>query len=197
MKRWLTAAGVIIGLGLLFGMWYIGSAMAQGPAGWWWRMEPNRSGFTAPRQPGMMGPGWGMMGGMMMHPPYGRGMMGRFGRNTGNPPVFGGENIPVTPPDDGGQAKSQAEVSYQADIQPIFDARCTACHGGTSGLFLTSYDQAMRGGVKGPDIIPGDPAQSRLIQYVRRGYMPLGGPPLSQAQIETLTNWVAAGAPNN
>ena len=90
-----------------------------------------------------------------------------------------------------------ATVGYRADVQPIFNARCIACHDGTQGFDLTDYESVMGGSNRGPVIIPGDPAGSRLIQYVSRGYMPYGGPPLTQAQIQTLVNWVAAGAPNN
>lgn len=89
------------------------------------------------------------------------------------------------------------DVSYQADIQPIIDARCVFCHGGTQGLYLSDYASVMRGGRQGPVIIPGDPASSRLIRYVGSGYMPMGGPTLTQDQIQRLVNWVAAGAPNN
>ena len=92
---------------------------------------------------------------------------------------------------------AQTPVSYSADVQPIFNARCLACHGGTQGLYLTDYARVMAGGNHGPVIVPGDPGQSRLIQYIRRGYMPYGGAPLSLAEIQVLVNWVAAGAPNN
>lgn len=88
-------------------------------------------------------------------------------------------------------------VSFKMEVQPIFDSRCVACHGGTAGLFLNNYENVVRGGMHGSVVIPGDPVSSRLIQYVSSGYMPAGGPLLTQAQIQTLVNWVAAGAPDN
>lgn len=94
-------------------------------------------------------------------------------------------------------APTTARVSYREDVQPIFDARCVACHGGTQGLYLTDFASALRGGSNGPVLVPGDPTGSRLIQYVVRGYMPRTGEPLTQAEIQTLVNWVAAGAPDN
>lgn len=94
-------------------------------------------------------------------------------------------------------APTTTSVSFQKDIQPIFEARCVACHGGTRGLFLTDYDSVLRGSTNGPVILPSDPVGSRLIQYVVSGYMPYGGPSLTQAQVQALVNWVAAGAPNN
>jgi hypothetical protein len=55
----------------------------------------------------------------------------------------------------------------------------------------------MRGGTSGPSVVPGDLASSRLVQYVQSGYMPFRSPPLTQAEIQTLVSWVAAGAPDN
>jgi len=55
----------------------------------------------------------------------------------------------------------------------------------------------MNGSIGWPVVILGDPINSRLIQLVSSGYMPYGGPPLSQDEVQSLVNWVAAGAPNN
>lgn len=52
-----------------------------------------------------------------------------------------------------------------------------------------------QGGMMGRGMMDMD--SSRLIRYVSDGYMPLGGPPLTAGQVQTLANWVAAGAPNN
>ncbi|HET8866157.1 MAG TPA: hypothetical protein VFM80_10710, partial [Gracilimonas sp.] len=38
-----------------------------------------------------------------------------------------GDDVPLPPPE---------EISYAADIQQIFNSRCTSCHGGTSGVTL-------------------------------------------------------------
>jgi mono/diheme cytochrome c family protein len=115
--------------------------------------------------------------------------MGDYGYNNGFAPgQTSGNNIPP--------ATSQ-DVSFQADAQPILNARCVSCHGGTDGLYLDNYVNVMNGSMGWPVVIPGDPVNSRLIQLVSSGYMPYGGPSLSQAQIQTLVDWVAAGAPNN
>jgi hypothetical protein len=50
---------------------------------------------------------------------------------------------------------------------------------------------------------PGDPAASYLIQKLEGAAtiggqrMPLGGPYLDQATIDTIKSWIAAGATNN
>ena len=50
-----------------------------------------------------------------------------------------------------------APVSYSTDVQPIFNANCITCHGGSGGLFLTSYANLMAGtSAHGPVITPGD-----------------------------------------
>lgn len=129
---------------------------------------------------------------------YGTGMHGGWdsnGSGWGMGMHWGYTNttpVPITIP-----PATTTDASYRAEVQPIFDARCVACHGGTQGLYLTDYESVMRGGAHGPVIVPGDPASSRLLWYVSSGYMPYGGPTLTQDQIQTLVNWVAAGAPNN
>jgi mono/diheme cytochrome c family protein len=91
-------------------------------------------------------------------------------------------------------------VSFSRDVQPIFSQICVKCHGGDEtkeGLSLKSYADVMAGSDNGPVIEPGDAANSFLIQQVINGKMPKKGPRLLPAQIRTLSDWVAAGAPNN
>jgi len=92
---------------------------------------------------------------------------------------------------------SSTAVSFSRDVQPIFNARCISCHGGTEGLYLDSYTGVANGSMGWPVVIPGQPINSRLIQLVSSGYMPYGGPSLNQNQIQILVDWVAAGAQNN
>ena len=42
-----------------------------------------------------------------------------------------------------------ADVDYYSEIQPIFNSRCTSCHGGGGGLSLWSYENVMNGGNSG------------------------------------------------
>lgn len=143
----------------------------------------------------MPGGRWGMRGGWGMdRQDWGMGMMG------GNWSACCGANgfgHGLLPGDDTVAPVAPEEVSFMSDVQPIFNERCIVCHGGTSGLFLSSYEEIMRGGANGAIITPGDPASSRLIQFVNSGYMPYGGPPLAYGQAQTLMNWVATGAPDN
>lgn len=97
-------------------------------------------------------------------------------------------------------AVSGGAVSYSRDVQPIFNQICVKCHGGEEtkeGLSLKSYAEVLAGSDNGPILTAGDAANSLLIQQVVNGKMPKQGPKLLPAQIRTLSDWVAAGAPNN
>lgn len=95
---------------------------------------------------------------------------------------------------------SSASVSFSKDVEPIFQGRCVSCHGGPNpqrGLDLSTYASVMAGSANGPVVVPGNPDSSRLIQMVTQGMMPKSGPKLLPSQIQILTEWVQAGAPNN
>lgn len=105
--------------------------------------------------------------------------------------------VPVTA---GPSPAENGEISYQRDVQPIFDQICVKCHGGEEvkeGLSLKTYAEVMQGSNNGPVIVPGDVANSFLIEQIVKGEMPKRGPKLLPAQIRAITEWVAAGAPNN
>ena len=92
------------------------------------------------------------------------------------------------------------EVSYTRDVRPILESRCASCHMGeyvSGGLDMNTYDSLMEGSENGPVIEPGDAKHSLLIEKVTEGKMPKRGPKLTPAQIQTITDWIDAGAPNN
>ena len=81
-----------------------------------------------------------------------------------------------------------AAVALVSAAQPIpeqafsiLDQRCIQCHGNASpmsGLKLTSRDQLLAGGTRGPSVKPGDSAGSLLYQAVAQTgklSMPPGG----------------------
>lgn len=121
-----------------------------------------------------------------------REMMRRMMWAQGTPPAVTPAPT-ATPGDDVG-------ISYQRDVQPIFSRSCVACHGGSAGLWLDSYDRTMAGGANGPVVAPGRPEVSELYWRVtgeRQPEMPLGRPSLSPNEIEFIRIWIAADAPNN
>ncbi|MBS1790376.1 MAG: PSD1 domain-containing protein [Acidobacteria bacterium] len=93
------------------------------------------------------------------------------------------------------------KVDFVRDIQPIFRAHCQTCHGEQTAkgqLRLDNKASAMKGGISGAVILPGNSRESRLLHRVRgeggEKRMPLGGEALSTAQIELLARWIDEGA---
>lgn len=104
--------------------------------------------------------------------------------------------------------KPAAPVSFSKDIQPIFQAHCAACHidQQLGGLSLSSYQGLIKGGnvVPGSIVTAGNFQASALWHIVQPSgpwpggnRMPLGGPYLSTAQIQTIATWINQGAKNN
>lgn len=90
--------------------------------------------------------------------------------------------------------------SFQLDVLPIFIANCVRCHSGESppnGLRLTNYETVMKGSLFLPIITPGEPETSLIYLMTSKGTMPVEGNPLSEAQVQTIYDWIAAGAPDN
>jgi outer membrane lipoprotein-sorting protein len=92
-----------------------------------------------------------------------------------------------------------ADVTY-AKVQAIFSRACMPCHSAqmhSGGLDLTSYEALMsRRGV----VVKGDPAASLLVRSLKLNNpsrMPKGRPPLPDAEIALIENWVKSGAPSN
>jgi len=95
---------------------------------------------------------------------------------------------------------SSSNVSFSKDVMPILQATCIKCHGGDKtekGLDMTSYTALMAGSQRGAVVVPGNAANSSFIHLVANGNMPKRGQKLSASQIQILTDWVNAGAPNN
>jgi mono/diheme cytochrome c family protein len=92
---------------------------------------------------------------------------------------------------------------YTQRVQPIFEANCNSCHGGENhrgGLNMDTRASLLRGGDDGAVIVPGNAAQSLLIQLIRHegpADDPMPMPPksqLSDADIAIVAQWIQAGA---
>jgi mono/diheme cytochrome c family protein len=93
-----------------------------------------------------------------------------------------------------------AAVSFANDVLPIIESRCVNCHGGDrieEGLLMRTYDEILAGSDNGPVVLPGDVEGSLLVELVATQEMPKRGPKLTPPQVQIITDWVAAGAPNN
>ncbi|REJ74685.1 MAG: DUF1553 domain-containing protein [Planctomycetota bacterium] len=82
------------------------------------------------------------------------------------------------------------------DVSALLARRCLECHSGLDpkgGLDLTERRRAIEGGDSGAAIVPGQPDESLLWQYVRDGRMP-PEKPLSEKERDRLQAWIAGGA---
>ena len=73
-----------------------------------------------------------------------------------------------------GQAPQPASGPSWADVAPLFEAKCGACHGNAdlTGLALDNYADVMAGGKDGAVIVPGDSANSLLYTLQAAGGHP-------------------------
>lgn len=98
--------------------------------------------------------------------------------------------------DAGGASATPTESAY-APVQAIFTQHCVACHGDTNpkaGASLTSYDNVMKAGI----VKAGDPEGSLVIHALKgtngAKQMPFKQAPLSDADIQTISDWIKNGA---
>ena len=92
-------------------------------------------------------------------------------------------------------------VVYEKDIEPILVNKCTFCHCGNvkeGKLDLSSYDTMMRGGKRGPAIIPGKSAESLLVKLSAKEIRPYMPPkseePLTPQELALIKLWIDQGA---
>jgi len=98
-------------------------------------------------------------------------------------------------------ASLRRSVEFERDVHPILKTSCYPCHSGPqprSGLRLDAQATAMRGGVGGVVIVPGNSGGSRLVHRIEgtggEPRMPLGRTPLTPEQIAILRTWIDQGA---
>jgi len=83
--------------------------------------------------------------------------------------------------------------SFKAEVLPIFESKCTACHSTGQSLVLTSYQRVMEGGPSGPVVIPGRPSESLLVQKMYE----LHPAKTTDQELDRIKAWIAGGALNN
>jgi hypothetical protein len=104
-----------------------------------------------------------------------------------------------------------ALVSFSTEVQPIFTASCVnaGCHPGGGAPFslqasvsrdnLVGVDM-QNSNCGGKRVVAGDASASGLVKKLVGNCgqrMPLGGSPLSQAQLDLVSTWINQGAQNN
>ena len=96
-------------------------------------------------------------------------------------------------------ASARSTLLFEKDVRPILKTHCFHCHGENNerngGLDVRLRRFLNQGGDSGPAIVPGDPANSHLVELLKAGDMPQGKPRLADAQIALIEQWIAIGAP--
>jgi WD40 repeat protein len=100
------------------------------------------------------------------------------------------------------ELKRTEPVSYDKDIEPIFYKHCIACHSGSEKrgkLDLGSYDALIKGGKRGPAVVPGKSASSLLVKLAGRTMDPPMPPlkeedSLSPEELALVKLWIDQGA---
>ncbi len=104
--------------------------------------------------------------------------------------------------------KEPVEILFVHRIQPMFKAKCLACHGDDpkkikGGLDMRSLSGLLKGGdSEKPALVPGKPEQSplylsatRLHEDTWKPMPPKENDKLTSEQITYLKDWISAGAP--
>jgi hypothetical protein len=97
--------------------------------------------------------------------------------------------------------KNADALSYTTDIKPFMVTHCVECHSGPrakAGYNFEAFDDLMKGGRKGPAVVPGD-ADNSLVVRVLAGQGKKMPPKMYKNQpkpedVEMLKAWIGAGA---
>jgi len=104
---------------------------------------------------------------------------------------------------DAAEADAEGIAFFEKNIRPVLANNCYQCHSTDArnlkgNLFLDSKQGMLNGGESGPIIVPGKPAESRLLQAIRQvGKLKM--PPRDKLPGKVATNfaeWIRMGAPD-
>ncbi|HEU0178409.1 MAG TPA: PSD1 and planctomycete cytochrome C domain-containing protein [Blastocatellia bacterium] len=90
---------------------------------------------------------------------------------------------------------------FKEKVAPILEQNCVMCHGARvqrSGLDLRGETSILKGGARGPAVVPGDAENSllyRLISHKQEPAMPMGMDKLGDAEVAVIAQWINGLAP--
>jgi cytochrome c553 len=102
------------------------------------------------------------------------------------------------------QADTDGIRYFESNVRPILIENCYRCHSAESGkskggLRVDSREALLRGGDRGPAVVPGSPDESLLYRAVMYDDPDLEMPPTQKLRdnaIEKLRRWIQMGAPD-
>ena len=95
-------------------------------------------------------------------------------------------------------ATAAEPLTYEKHVRPILKAHCFQCHG-EGGELKGKLDLRLRrlivkGGDSGEGLIPGEPAESNLLQRIKAGEMPPNKKLVPEKEVAILEQWITGGA---
>ncbi len=100
-----------------------------------------------------------------------------------------------------GTPAGDGEDLFEARIRPLLLRTCFKCHGGdktASGLRVDSREALIRGGKRGPALVPGNPEAGFLMPALRYADEEFRMPPkerLAESLVRDVARWISMGAP--
>src|SRR3954447_19802388 len=94
-----------------------------------------------------------------------------------------------------GNAQEDGPAFFETNIRPLFARQCNACHSTTaamSGLRIDSRENLIKGGARGPALVPNKPSESLLMSAVMQSgnlKMPPSGK-LKDGDIALIGRWI-------
>lgn len=96
-------------------------------------------------------------------------------------------------------------VDFERDVFPILDAKCVACHNvaiSENGLILEDVKSILKGGKRGPSVVPKEPDKSSLYRLAARAAQPAMPPLPNKVEAAAITpqelgiikQWILEGA---
>lgn len=98
------------------------------------------------------------------------------------------------------QLASAQSVSFETQILPILQNKCSECHGNENPevrLTVINYEELMQGSEFGVIVNPGDPTTSYMIEMIETQDMPQDGEPVTSEELALIKLWIEEGALNN
>src|SRR5213082_3166250 len=98
-------------------------------------------------------------------------------------------------------AQNVDESFFETKVRPVLTDKCYGCHSSSlrapmSGLTLDSKAGVLKGGANGPVVVPGKPAESRLLKALTYTDPNLQMPPtgkLADSVIADFEHWIVGG----